>query len=516
MKKLFPSSAIILAACLGGGVSHAASAAIKPNIVVIYGDDVGYGDLGCYGATAAKTPNVDRLAAEGVRFTSAYATAATCTPSRFSLLTGEYAFRQKGTGILPGDAKLIIQPGRETLPAMLRRAGYTTAVIGKWHLGLGLPDAEFDWNGDIKPGPLEVGFDYAFIIPATPDRVPCVYVQNHRVFNLDPADPIQVSYQKPFPGEVTGATNRDDLKMNWSHGHSDAVINGIPRIGYMIGGKSALWKDEEMEQVLSRQATEFIEKEKSRPFFLYFASHDIHVPRAPNHEFVGKTKMGPRGDELAEFDWSVGRIMDTLKRLKLFDNTLIILTSDNGPVLDDGYYDQANEQVGGHKPGGPYRAGKYSRYEGGTRMPFIVHWPGKIKPGVSDALISQVDLLASLAALTGESFNTNDAPDSQNLLPVLLGKSSVGRASLVQDAYGLALRQGDWKFIPPGRNRDGLGPWTNVKVPEPGFLFDLSKDPGETKNLAAAYPEKLKELRDQLANITGRKPMDKSGNEAIP
>jgi arylsulfatase A-like enzyme len=495
-----------------------AHAAPPPNIIIILGDDIGYGDLGCYDATEVKTPNVDHLAKEGLRFVNGYATAATCTPSRFSLLTGEYAFRQPAAQILPGDAPLLIRPGSDTLPAMLQRAGYATAVIGKWHLGLGEKGTAVNWNGDIKPGPLEVGFDYSFLIPATPDRVPCVYVQNHRVLNLDPADPIQVSYQKPFPGEVTYKNDTDPLDMESSDGHDFAVINGIGRIGYMIGGKSALWQDNTMEKVLAGQAVTYIEKEhaQGKPFFLYYASHDIHVPRVPNQQFVGKTSMGPRGDEIVEFDHAVGRILDTLKRLKLTDNTLVILSSDNGPVLDDGYKDQANEKIGDHQCAGPFRSGKYSLFEGGTRMPFITCWPGRIKPGVSAALVSQVDLLASLAALTGETFKTNDAPDSENLLTTLMGQSPVGRKSLIEQSAGdhLALREGNWKYIPPGRVRDGLGPWTIVKIPEPGFLFDLSKDPGETNNLAAAYPEKLQELRSQFQSLTaGGEAESKGGKE---
>ncbi len=489
---------LLTLACALGGAVPGAQAADKPNIIILYADDVGYGDLGCYGATAVKTPNVDRLAREGLRFTDGYASSATCTPSRFSILTGEYAFRQKGTGVLPGDAALIIRPGSATLPAILQGAGYATAAIGKWHLGLGQKGVPLDWNGEIKPGPLEVGFNYCFIIPATPDRVPCVYVRNHRVFNLDPADPIKVSYEKPFPGERTGREERGSLKMESSQGHSDALINGIGRIGYMVGGKAALWKDDEMEEVLARQAVEFIEREKDRPFFLYYASHDIHVPRVPNKQFVGKTGMGPRGDELAEFDWSVGQILDTLDRLHLAENTLVILSSDNGPVLDDGYKDEANELVGHHRPAGPLRAGKYSLFEGGTRVPFIVRWPRKVKPGVSGALISQVDLAASLASLTGRQLGPKDAPDSFNMLPALIGQSQQGREALVEHAGQLGLREGDWKFIPPGRARDGLGPWTFIRVPQPGLLFQVTTDPGETKDVAAEHPEELRKLKAQL------------------
>jgi arylsulfatase A-like enzyme len=479
-------------------------ASAKPNIILILADDLGYGDVGCYGATAVKTPNVDRLAAGGLRFTSAYSTAATCTPSRYSLMTGQYAFRQKGTGILPGDANLIIRPGRETLPSVLKRAGYKTAVVGKWHLGLGDDSRTLNWNQEIRPGPLEVGFDYSFITAATGDRVPCVYVENHRVVGLTTNDPIDVGYAKPFPGEPTGKSDRNQLVMDWSHGHDASIVNGISRIGYMKGGKSALWQDDEMAKVFVRQAREFIQREKGRPFFLYFATHDIHVPRAPNKDFVGKTTMGPRGDAITEFDWSVGQLIATLEDLKLMDNTLIVMSSDNGPVLDDGYKDNAVEKLGNHKPAGTFRAGKYSLFEGGTRMPFVTYWRGKIRPGVSDALISQADLLASFAALTDQKFDSLEAPDTQNQLAVLLGHSQTGRESLVEDASGLALREGDWKFIPPGKTRDKLGPWQTVLIPQPGFLFNLAVDPSETNDVAAKHPDKVRELSEALAKIRGR------------
>ena len=507
MKKQTAALALVLSAA--GCAINLVGAPQKPNIVLIYADDIGFGDLQCYGGSHVQTPNVDRLASEGLRFVNGYATSATCTPSRFSLLTGEYAFRQRGTGVLPGDAPLIIKAGTLTTPAILKRAGYTTACIGKWHLGLGTGEREMDWNGEINPGPLEVGFDHCFIIPATPDRVPCVYVQDHHVFNLDPNDPIRVSYQKPLPGEVTYKTvESGTLKMTSSYGHNNAVVNGVGRIGYMTGGTAALWKDDEMEDVLARHAVDFIEKEKDHPFFLYYASHDIHVPRVPNKRFAGKTGMGPRGDELAEFDWAVGQILETLDRLKLTDNTLVILSSDNGPVLDDGYNDEANELVGDHKPAGNLRAGKYSIFDGGTRVPFIVRWPGNVKRGVSEALVSQVDLASSFAALTRQKLDANGAPDSENVLPALLGQSETGRQSLIEYDQGKekALRAGDWKYIVPGQTLDGLGPWNKVSVAAPGFLVDLANDPSEMTNLANHYPDRTAAMAAKLSEMASKIP----------
>lgn len=488
---------------LGIGAAAGGEPARRPNVVIIYGDDVGYGDLACYGGTGAATPNVDRLAAEGLRLTSGYCASATCTPSRYSLLTGQYAFRQKGTGILPGDAPLIIEPGRRTLPAILKDAGYHTAAVGKWHLGLGSADAPADWNGEVKPGPLDIGFDYSFIMAATGDRVPCVYVEDRKVVNLDPADPIEVSYEKPFPGLPTGVTARDSLKMNWSHGHNNAVVNGIGRIGFMSGGTKALWVDEEMADVFTKYAVSYIERHKDEPFFLYYATQDVHVPRVPHPRFVGQSGMGPRGDSIVQFDWQVGRILETLDRLKLADDTLVILTSDNGPVLDDGYVDDANEKLGTHKPAGPLRGGKYSRFEGGTRVPWVVRWPGGgVKPGTtSDAIVSQVDLPATLAALAGRSVDRAQSPDSQDVLPALLGRSPAGRDHVVQHANRLALRRGDWKFIPPGPIQENLGPWKRWDVPPPGLLFNLATDPGEQTDLAAQHPDKLRDLAAQLESI---------------
>ncbi len=408
-----------------------AAAARHPNIVIIYADDLGYGDVGCYGAKCVATPNIDRLASQGVRFTDFHATSATCTPSRFALLTGEYPWRKKGTGILPGDARLIIEPGRVTLPSLMKNAGYTTGVVGKWHLGLG--DEEVDWNGDIKPGPLEVGFDYSFLIPATGDRVPTVYVENHRVVGLDPSDPIQVSYGKPIGDEPTGREHPELLKQKLTHGHDATIVNGISRIGYMAGGKAARWVDEDMADVITGKAVEFIEKNKEQSFFLYFATHDIHVPRAPHQRFVGTSDCGVRGDVIAEFDWSVGEIMKTLDEQGLADNTLLIVTSDNGPIVDDGYDDGAWETLGDHDPSGPLRGNKYSHYEAGTTVPCVARWPGHIEAGTtSDALLCQIDFAASFAKLVGVEVPEGAAPDSQNMLPAVLGESKDGRDVLVE------------------------------------------------------------------------------------
>ncbi len=464
-----------------------AGAARRPNIVYILADDVGYGDLGCYGATCVKTPNLDRIARQGIRFTDAHAGSATCTPTRYGFMTGEYAWRKKGTGVLPGNATLIVEPGRPTVPSILKEAGYTTGCVGKWHLGLGT--SEVDWNGEIKPGPLEVGFDYSFIIPATGDRVPCVYVENHRVAGLDPKDPIYVSYGKKIGNEPTGRENPELLKVKPSHGHDQTIVNGISRIGYMMGGKSARWVDEVMGDTITDKAISFIEGNRAKPFFLYFATHDIHVPRVPNDRFRNKSSCGIRGDAIQQLDACVGRILDTLDRLKLTNNTLLIFTSDNGPVVDDGYADGAVETLDGHKPAGPFRGGKYSLYEGGTREPFLVSWPGRIKPGESAALICQVDMAATLGALAGRKLAEGAAPDSINVLPALLGQSKAGRTRLVEHAgRNIALRKGQWKFVPPIGNNG----------PE---LYNLAADVAEARNVAAENPKIVQEMSALLERL---------------
>jgi arylsulfatase A-like enzyme len=504
----FRIAACVLAGCfLSAPTATAApSTTSKPNIIIILADDLGFGDVGCYGATKIKTPNVDRLAHEGLRFTDAHATSATCTPSRYALLTGQYPWRRKGTGILPGDAAALIEPGRTTIASTLQKAGYRTGVVGKWHLGLGGENGP-DWNSDIKPGPLEIGFDYSFIMPATGDRVPCVYVENHRVVGLDPKDPIQVNYDRLVGDEPTGKEHPELLKMKPSHGHDQTIINGISRIGYMTGGKSARWVDEDRADLFTQKSVAFIEKSRDKPFFLYFATHDPHVPRVPHPRFVGKSGCGVRGDVIVEFDWCVGEILATLDRLKLSDDTLVILSSDNGPVLDDGYLDGSVRNLNGHKPAGPLRGGKYSIFEGGTRIPLILRWPHHIKPAVSDALVSQVDFLASFAALVGLPLATGDAPDSVNMLPAFLGESKTGRDQLVEHAHVLALRDGLWKYIEPGQG-PARNKFTNTELgANPGGqLYNLGDDLAESQNLNTNQPDKTRKLAGDLNSIRKTSP----------
>lgn len=479
----------------------------RPNIIVFYVDDLGYGDLGCYGAQGVSTPNIDKLARKGIRFTDAHSTASTCTPSRYSLLSGRYAFRNNAA-ILPGDAPLLIEPGSYTLPAMLKKAGYQTGVVGKWHLGLGR--GNIDWNNSVKPGPLEIGFDYSFLLPATGDRVPTVYLENHQVVNLAKSDqPIRVDYQKKLSGYPNGLDNPEQLRQKADPQHSNTIVNGVSRIGYMQGGESALWVDEDLPTVLTEKAINFMAGAKKNPFFLYFAFHDIHVPRLPHSKFVGKSSMGPRGDVIAQMDWVTGEIIRYLEKTGMAENTLIIFSSDNGPVLDDGYADQAEELLGKHRPAGPFRGGKYSAYEAGTRVPMIVYWPGKTSQGVSKTPISQIDLYASLAALTGQDLAEDEAIDSENNLAALLDHRKAGSEFLLEESYTTQIRQGKWKYIEAFSPAKKIPTFMNNKGVEGGFeffpqLFDLNTDIAEQRNLAVEQPEKVKLLQVEIERIRSK------------
>ena len=482
---------LLLSLLLAAAGSIAAGAPM-PNIIYILSDDLGYGDIGCQGATKVKTPNIDRLASQGCRFTDAHATASVCTPTRFALLTGRYAWRQPGTGIAPGDAPALIKAGTTTVASVLKEAGYKTGLVGKWHLGLG-DGPKTDFNGDIKPGPLELGFDSAFFIPATGDRVPCVFVENHRVIGGDPADPIQVSYGKKIGGEPTGADPEAKLKIKGGPGHKDTVVNGIPRIGFMTGGRAALWVDEDIADMLATKAVQFIEANKDGPFFLYLATHDIHEPMVPHPRFRGTSECGWRGDAIHQLDWTVGEVLAALDRLQLAGSTLVIFTSDNGGAIKDTYDDGTNALHGLQPPNAPLRGAKGTLYEGGHRVPFIARWPGRIEAGsTSDALIGLVDALATFAALTGRKLPPGAGPDSFNVLPALLGEKPAqpARDHLVLQNNGqapLALREGGWVLIGKGAGQ--------------AELYDLTTDLPQKNNLAAKEPARVKAMSARLERI---------------
>jgi len=478
----------------------------RPNIIVIMADDLGYGDVSCYGATSVQTPAIDQLAHEGLRFTSGYCSASTCTPTRFSLLTGTYAFRQKGTGIAPPNGPAIIKPGTETLPAILKRAGYATAVIGKWHLGLGDPAP--NWNGELSPGPLDIGFDHCVLLPTTNDRVPQVLVEDRRVKDLDPADPLWVGDRIPSEDHPTGITHRNTLKMDWSHGHNQTIHNGISRIGFYTGGMKARFRDEDLADTWVRASIRWMESNQDRPFFLFFASQDIHVPRIAHERFQGKSTLGPRGDCIVQLDWCVGELMQAVDRLGLAERTLILFCSDNGPVLDDGYKDFAVEKLGVHQPAGPYRGGKYSVWEGGTRTPLITRWKGHIAPGTSDEIVCTVDFAASFAALTGQSLDADGCLDSFDVSSALLGEPGAkGRDHLLQQDNGsgnFGLRVGDWKLVRLEKRNRSQAVVSKDESPLPAVrhtLYRLSSDPGERTDVSKEYPEEFERLTAQLDKI---------------
>ena len=473
----------------------------KPNIVVIYLDDLGYGDISSYGATELNTPNIDALATGGLKFTNGYATSATCTPSRYALLTGMYPWRNKDAKILPGTAPLLISTEQQTLPKMLKSQGYQTAIVGKWHLGLGTGNV--NWNERVSPGPNEVGFDDAYILAATQDRVPTVYIDNGNVVGLDPNDPIEVNYKTNFVGEPTAVDNPEMVDMKWHHGHNNSIVNGIGRIGYMKGGEAAKWSDVDMADHFLAKAKDYVKTHKNAPFFLYYAMQQPHVPRTPHPRFAGKSGLGPRGDVILEADWCIGEFVKTLKEEGLLENTLIVFSSDNGPVLNDGYYDDAVEKLGKHDPKGGLRGGKYSLFEAGTRVPFITYWKDHITPGESDAIVCQVDLLASIANLVGTQ---ESSTDSKNILKTFLGEEKTGRDNLIIEATSrTALRSEDWLMIPPYKGKAYQEKVDIETGSSPDFqLYNLKEDKAQQNNLAKAKPEKLREMITEFEAIRGK------------
>jgi arylsulfatase A-like enzyme len=474
----------------------------QPNVLLIIADDLGVGDVSAYGYGSIQTPNIDRLANDGIRFNNGYATSATSTPSRYALFTGMYPWRNSDARILPGDAPLLIDPQSPTLPKMMQEAGYQTAAIGKWHLGMGAGDV--DWNKQISPSANDIGFDYTCLIAATNDRVPTVYVEDGMVEGLDPADPIEVSYEHNYPGEPDGKKDLDMIRLMWDHGHNEAIVNGIPRIGYMKGGQKARWVDEDMADYFIGKFRKYMEeRDKDKPFFMYYGLHQPHVPRAPHQRFAGATDLGPRGDAVVEADWCVGEIIAYLEKEGLLENTLVIFTSDNGPVLQDGYVDQAFENKDKHDAYGGLRGGKYSLFDGGAHVPMITYWKGHIKPDISEELVFQLDCFASLAALAGQQ--VPDGLDSQDQLDAFIGEGK-GRESLVVEAKSrLAYRKGDYMMVPPYKGKV----YRKTKEVELGnvkdyALYNLKEDRMQQNDLSSSKPDKLEEMKQEFHQLVGK------------
>ena len=509
-------------------LAEEARAARPKAVVIFYADDLGYNDTSVYGSKLIPSPNLEKLAAEGVKFTDFHSCASVSTPSRYSILTGQCGFRLKNNQILDGDAKLIVpcdRPGEIlTLPAMMKKAGYRTAAIGKWHLGMGEGPEPTDWNKRVAPGANEVGFDYSYLMAATADRVPCVFLRNGCVAGLDPSDPIEIKYtsvaksssgkesdleasqaglglpdrpeEKPlWPDEVTARTNPELLKWWGRPGdfqHDKTIIEGISRIGHMRGGVKARWNDQNIADDIAADADRFLESAKGEPVFLYFCTADIHVPRDPNPRFRGKSGLGIRGDVSVQMDDTLGQLRASLKKHG-YDDCLFIFTSDNGPAIYDGYLDGAREvyHEKNENPSAPFSGGKYTLKEGGTRVPTVVAWPGHVEPGkTSSALLTQTDLPRMIADIIGYNVPEGSMRDSLGLVDALLGKSEKGRDELIEEAgWGAAkgFRRGKWKLISTAKPQ----------------LYDVEADPAETKNLAEENPELTRELLARLAELTG-------------
>jgi len=482
-----------------------------PNIVLIFADDLGYGDLSCYGATKVQTPNIDKLAAEGRRFTDAHSASAVCTPSRYALLTGEYPHRKNISRPIMLDGGLIIGPQQQTVATVLKDAGYDTACIGKWHLGFGTPKP--DWNGELKPGPLECGFDYYFGVPVVNSHPPFVYVENHKVVGLVPDD--------PFVRGKKAKTREFFEKM------------GLDRIG---GADAAheLYDDELVGTTLTEKAIKWIKARGKSPFFLFLSTTNIHHPFTPHPRFKGTSQCGPYGDFIHELDWIVGEVMKTLQEQGVADNTLVIFTSDNGGMFNVG---GQNAWDAGHRLNGELLGFKFGAWEGGHRVPFIARWPGQIEAGsTSEQLISNVDMIATLTALTGGALEEGQGRDSVNVLSALTGnpkKPLRDHTVLAANKFShLAVRKGKWMYI----GAQGSGGFTaakrgahafggpaaityagyknsdvdeNGKIKKdapPAQLYDLEADLKQTRNLYREYPEVVNEMKALLESYDPPRP----------
>mgnify|MGYP001163582069 FL=1 len=485
----------------------------SPNIIIIYADDLGYGDLGCYGATMVSTPNIDKLAKEGKMFMDAHSPSAVCTPSRYSLLTGEYAWRINQWGPLRYDMPLIIDTTRFTLPKLLKQNGYATASIGKWHLGFGSDTT--DWNKTLNPGPLEIGFDYYFGVPLVNSHAPFVYVENHQVVGLDKKDPFIL---------------RNHMgKDVYEHELPPSPVQKFPEKGGMERWAGAIkahefYRDEFIGTTLKNKSVEWVkdhvEKNGKEPFFLLLSTTNIHHPFTPHPRFNGTSKAGRYGNFIHELDWIVGELLSEIEKLKIEENTIVIFTSDNGGMLNLGGRDAWDA---GHKINGNLLGFKFGAWEGGHRVPFIIRWPNQIKAGSqSNQLLSQIDLFATIAALLNTPISEKDAPDSFNMLRSILGdpKEPLRDHAIFAPAKKthLTIRKGKWVYI-GAQGSGGFGglyggpgavaytKQKNSDIADDGTfhfnapksqLYDLSADPYQTTNVVNNYPDIAEELSGLL------------------
>ena len=492
-----------------------APAKALPNVVLIFADDLGYGDLGCYGATQLKTPHIDRLAAEGRRFTDAHSASAVCTPSRYGLLTGEYPFRARGGqgiwGPAPITSPLLIGTNTLTIADLFKTKGYDTAVFGKWHLGFGTGNNT--WKEPLRPGPQDLGFDYYFGMPVVNSAPPYVYVENDRIVGSDPTDPLVLlgrgSKQNPTP--ITPIP-------------PEAAQRSANRFGGAVAAHK-LFNDYEVGTRLTEKATAWIKSRGGKPFFVYFATTNVHHPFTPAKRFQGTSECGVYGDFVHELDWIVGEVMESLRTSGVADNTLVIFTSDNGGMFNLGGRVAAAK---GHKINGDLLGSKFGIWEGGHRVPFIAWWPGRIEAGtVSDQLLNNVDMLATFAALTGRELSEAERKDSMNMLPALTGNPDRPlRTEMIVTPHKsthMALRNGKWMFIPaksdggftgskPGQHAWGGAAVTKlVGTPNsdiengklkpdapPAQLYDLQADRNQTTNRFGRDPEIVEEMKERL------------------
>jgi arylsulfatase A len=487
-----------------------------PNIVLIFADDLGYGDLGCYGATKVKTPNIDRLATEGRRFTDAHSASAVCTPSRYGLLTGQYPFRAAGGkglwGPAPPSSPLLIDTEMLTVADVFKSKGYDTAVFGKWHLGFG--KGRNEWKEPLRPGPQDLGFDYYFGMPVVNSAPPYVYVENDRIVGSDPADPLE-------PAKKSGKAPTPLTPLD--KGASNRVKNEFS--GAVAAHK--LFNDYEVGTKLTEKTTEWIKSRKGKPFFAFFSTTNVHHPFTPAKRFQGTSQAGIYGDFVHELDWIVGEVRKSLEVAGVADNTLIVFTSDNGGMFNSGGTQAAEF---GHKINGDLLGSKFGVWEGGHRVPFIAWWPGKVPAGtVSNQLLSSVDLMATAAAIVGRELSEEERRDSINMLPVLTGNPEKAlRTELVacpNSSAHLSLRKGKWMYIPAqsdggfGGSQGGAGATKWVGTPNsdiedgkikpdapPAQLYDLEADRNQTTNLHNRFPEVVSEMKAALESYRSAKP----------